>query len=168
MTENNVITGLDIAEASGCKTVVARYQRLMNAIIRSGVTIDTPFKDVEPIGTVDALIDFGRWSARCPTCNGSEYVDPIEPIFYCMSCGNRETDGAPIKVVFPKNRDKIEKLVMKRPVNDSVGRNKIERALNAEPLRFAIVGDKPLPLSRSWTPNESVKDLEKQNKLGGI
>ncbi len=56
---------------------------------------------------VSARIDYGRWIADCE-CGGAEYVDPEEPIFFCMACGNKITSGRARKVVFPKNRVEVE------------------------------------------------------------
>jgi hypothetical protein len=61
---------------------------------------------------VNARIDWGRWIADCE-CGGAEYVDPNEPLFFCMSCGNKITSGRARKVIFPKNIDEIETKTMK-------------------------------------------------------
>lgn len=54
-----------------------------------------------------AYINHGRWSAVCPDpqCSGSETVDPDDPVFMCMSCGNvaNKVQGIPRlrPVIFP-------------------------------------------------------------------
>ena len=163
MTENGIITGLDFAKALGCKTMAERYKKITEQIVRQGVPIDTPFINTRPVGNVNAEIEIGRWVAKCPTCNGSELVDPADPIFYCCSCGNRSTGGKPMNVVFPRNVNLIEKEVMKRPVDDSVGRNKMERAFNAKALISVTINGVAKPLSRSWTHDETLRDLKRQN-----
>ncbi len=164
-TKNDVITAKDYAERQGLRTVKQRILQINNDLKNRNL-IDTPFKDVDPVGEVKAEICFGAWIARCPDCCGAEAVDPDEPIFYCFSCGNRSINGAPRKVIFPDEvtRDQIEKLVMNRPVNDSVGLNKIDRAFNAKPKIQVLVDEKVQVLSRSWKPTETVKDLQFQNK----
>jgi hypothetical protein len=63
---------------------------------------------------VYARIDYGRWIADCE-CGGAEMVDPNEPIFFCLSCGNKVTSGRARKVEFPKDRVKIETETMQQP-----------------------------------------------------
>lgn len=69
---------------------------------------------------VHARIDYGRWIADCE-CGGAEMVDPVEPIFFCCACGNRVTSGRARKVIFPKDRTKIEDGIMKN--NDPAWQN---------------------------------------------
>jgi hypothetical protein len=96
-------------------------------------------------------------------------VDPDEPVFFCFGCGNRENAGYLRPVIFPPARLEIEKLVLERPVDDIRGLDDLDRAPQARPLVFAQVdrGDGnivTLPLSRSWTPNETVEELMRQNQ----
>ena len=62
---------------------------------------------------VYAFVDHGRWVAQCE-CGGAESVDPDSPIFFCCSCGNRSTTGRPREVVFPKEMERIETILLKR------------------------------------------------------
>jgi len=113
---------------------------------------------------VVAFIDFGRWSAKCG-CNpgAQEYVTPGENIFFCFHCFNHANGGHPRPVKFPsdKKRLEIEKLLMDRPVDDSVGGTKLSKALNAKPLIKTARGD----LGRAWTPDETPAVLRRQNKV---
>jgi hypothetical protein len=104
--------------------------------------------------TVNARVDFGRWMADCPDCNGCEYVDPDDPFFFCLSCGNATLEGYARKVIFPKDIEKIESELMNRPVNDIAGSNVVERAKSAKLIYHG--------LSRSWNSGESVADLKRQ------
>ena len=164
-TKKGVITAKDYAERQGLKTVKQRILQINNDLKNRNL-IDTPFQDVEPIEEVEAEISFGSWIANCPDCGGAEAVDPDEPIFYCFSCGNRSINGVPRKVIFPDEdaRDQIEELVMARPVNDSIGLNKIDRAFNAKPKIQVLVDDKIEVLSRSWKPVETVEVMQFQNQ----
>jgi len=153
-----IITARDYAERAGFKTVKNYLEHLCQ---KKGRLIDTPIKG-EPTGEVEAEINWGRWIARCPDCNGAEDVDPEEPIFYCFSCGNYKNRGKPRKVKFPskKVREEIEAELLKRPIEIKSGANEIDRLVNAQPK----IRDEHGLLSRSWTPGETVGDLKKQNK----
>lgn len=111
--------------------------------------------------TVEAYIDHSRWSAACE-CGGREYVTPADPIFFCHSCGNSLVDRSARKVIFPpaKEREKIEKLLLARPIQLAAGRTPIDQARGAVAL---IPG-----LDRSWNPGTTVKELEIQNKEAGL
>jgi len=164
---NEIITGKHIAERDGFKThrerIRARYREMsrkhkIEIVYRDEIAEDKP---------VMARIDFGRWSARCDQCDGSEYVDPEEPVFYCFGCGNFVVDGKLRTVIFPpdEKRRKIEKLVLARPVHDALGLTKDSRALNAKPIVYQeLEPGHYRPLSRSWEPDESIEDLIDQNK----
>jgi len=87
--------------------------------------------DVWEGGTVKAELNHGRWIAECP-CNGAEFVEPGKPMI-CGSC------GAVHKVEFPRNRPKLEGLLVGRPV-----------------------------ANQNWKPGESATDLEAENVLHGV
>lgn len=80
-----------------------------------------------------AEINYGRWCARCEICGGCEDVDPSEPIFLCVSCGG--TSGFQM-VVFPAEREQIERLLLKRAH-----------------IR-----------NRNWKPGETLALLERENR----
>lgn len=88
----NIITARTIALKDRC-TVREWLQR---AAARKRMKISFTPADKPVV----ARIDHGRWIADCE-CNGAEYVDPGEPIFYCLSCGNTEYQGHVRPVVFP-------------------------------------------------------------------
>ncbi len=71
---------------------------------------------------VYARIELGQWIADCE-CGGCEFVDADEPIFFCFSCANRDDAQALRPVVFPlpEDREKIEALILARPINDKRG-----------------------------------------------
>ena len=97
--------------------------------------------------TVPAYISNGRWMALCDEtgCQGCEYVDPDEPIFYCLSCGNGQTGQArPVK--FPSRRREIEAALLERAMVPSGGNDVVTRAFNARPLDEA--------LRRDWVPED--------------
>jgi len=163
-----IVTADHYAELHDCASakslIVKRCSQLM---VRTKVA--TPFKDVAPSGDpAIARIDWGQWIADCPDkyCNGAEFVSPNEPIFYCFSCGNYENNGKPRKVKFPSkaNRVKIEKLVLARPVLDRQGINELDRAKRAIPQIRVLKDGKITFFARNWTPPDTLKDLEDQNK----
>ncbi|MHB0922612.1 MAG: hypothetical protein ACYC3H_01430 [Bellilinea sp.] len=97
-----IVTGKTIAQRDRCKTLI---EWLKKAAIRKGVTLDpTAISDSEVV----ARIDHGRWIADCE-CNGAEYVDPGEPVFFCLSCLNGSNGGRlrPVKFPSPEVREQI-------------------------------------------------------------
>ena len=93
-----------------------------------------PFS-LQPSGKVKAEVNHGRWLVRCPSCSGAEEADPGEPIFYCLSCGNADSAGHIMMVMFPDDRAEIEAALLARP---DIG-------------------------TRNWAPGESLQDLAKEN-----
>lgn len=65
---------------------------------------------------VNAIVNGGRWVARCE-CGAQENVEPTDPIFFCHECGNKCVGGKSRPVIFPKDMEKIEKKLMKIPVD---------------------------------------------------
>lgn len=122
---DKVITAKDLANREGCGSVGERIQKLATRFNRKFVSDRTAGNPVH------ARIDFGRWIADCE-CGGAEYVDPDEPIFFCLSCGNAATSGRAREVIFPDDRNKIEKEVMSRKVKLGTG-DVIEQQFNAIP-----------------------------------
>jgi hypothetical protein len=137
-----ILTADTIAKRDGCKTV-------REWILKTSMRHGKPWNKKTGGKPVEARLDFGRWLADCE-CGGAEYVSHTEPVFYCMSCGNAQYGGAARPVVFPKNREQIEVLVLERPV------------IGNDPIRQKPV----IPgLSRSWNPGETLKELRKQNEV---
>ena len=158
--EEKIITAKDYAMREGAKTVRERIEIMCK---KMGKNNDSPIRG-EPKGKpVKAEINFGQWIARCPDCKGAEAVDPDEPIFYCLSCGNFRNGGQPRPVEFPPDYKAIEREILKRPVKVGMGTHYIERLTMAVPM---VMTDEGL-LSRSWVPGESLEEIKRQNKVGG-
>lgn len=83
---------------------------------------------------VKAFVNKGNWLVVCPKCAGAEYAWE-ERWFFCCSCKNSYMGHQYRRLVFPKDRARIEELLVVRPLDN-----------------------------RNWTPNETVKDLERENK----
>ncbi len=92
--------------------------------------------------TVTAFVDGSRWIARCPFCAGAERVNFDTGLFFCCGCRNEQAGHAYLRVVLPAkgDREKIEKALLKRP-------------------DWQV---------RAWLPDETVVDLERQNKQHGV
>ncbi len=89
----------------------------------------------EEVEPVPAFVNHGAWLVVCPKCRGAEYAWE-EGWFFCCSCKNSYMGHKYRRLVFPKARAKIEALLVRRPLDN-----------------------------RNWTPKETVKDLELENKL---
>lgn len=153
---DKILTASDFAKVAGFKDA----REMMRA--RTAAIYDTPPVEGEAPPVV-ARVDFGRWLADCE-CGGAELIDPADPFFYCYSCGNFAHGGIIRPVIVPDGgvRDRIEALLLQRPVKTQRGRNALERAAMAVP---AIVVEGKGPLSRSWNPDETTDDLKEQNKV---
>ena len=90
-------------------------------------------------GTVLPEINHGRWIARCSICGGAEEVAPQEPVFYCLSCGNMNNEGHPMRVVFPEHAKEIEGVLLSRQIEN-----------------------------RNYLHSESVSDLLRENREHGL
>ncbi|HQA69622.1 MAG TPA: hypothetical protein PK801_14955 [Aggregatilineales bacterium] len=88
-------------------------------------------------GQVLAEVNHGRWIARCPYCAGAMYVAPGLP-FYCVDCLMVSNEGQAMTVVFPEEKERIEALLLARPL-----------------------------AARNWQPGETVAQLESENDLYG-
>ena len=157
-----IINAKDYLFRKRAKTYKDYINITCNEMLKLGV-LDTPFDDCDPVGKpVYAEVNNGQWLAVCPVCGGAESVMPEEPIFYCFSCGNFENHGKPREVIFPSDKDikDIEKILLERPIIIKKGAHEIERITNAEPA----IKDKYGLLPRSWTPDQTIKDLRRENK----
>ncbi len=124
---DKVITAKDLADREGYGSVAERIEKL-------AIRYKHSFANDRLAGKpVIARIDFGRWLADCE-CGGAEYVDPDEPIFFCISCGNAAVSGRARQVIFPEDRKAIEDEVMARPVNKVGGMDKIDQQFKAVPI----------------------------------
>jgi len=88
--------------------------------------------DMEP---VKAFVNKGRWIVVCPHCGGGEYAWE-EGYYFCCSCLNSYMKHKFRRLVFPKERSKIEALLSVRPLGN-----------------------------RNWTMKETVTDLTRENKI---
>lgn len=137
--------------------------------LQRGITLQINGLDSTRGEAAVARIWQGQWIADCPDCNGAQFVDPEEPIYFCFVCGNRNNDCTPRPVKFPPEarRLEIESLLLERPVNDVAGLTDLERAGLAKPIVAAEVeqpdGSKQvILLARDWN-GENVAELKKQN-----
>lgn len=90
---------------------------------------------------VRAVVNHGRWIARCPTCSGAQYASRADRRFFCSSCLNHAAGNRWIGVEWP----------------DDAQTQQIEAAL----MR------RPNPTNRNWEPGETVEDLERENGARG-
>jgi len=92
--------------------------------------------------TTPAHISHSRWVADCPTpgCHAATYVSPEDPRLFCVTCENAAAGGKWVKVEFPENLERIEELLLRRP----------------------------LPENRNWFPYETIAVIEEENKAHGI
>lgn len=92
-----------------------------------------------PQGIVLAQIVRSSWVARCPYCPSQMFVQPGEP-FFCPDCALQGNGHKPMAVVWPKERQAIELILLKR---DN-------------------------PMNRNWLTGETVDDLIRENVEHGI
>lgn len=79
------------------------------------------------------------WCVECPDCHGAQLACPDDRRFLCNECGNVAIGGNFRPVVWPKDRTKIEALLLVRP-----------------------------PEARNWQPGETLKFLRDENKERGV
>ena len=185
---NRIISAKDYG---GSMTGYLRNQQ--RNYLKSGRAVTIVGLGGEPSGEpVKARIWQSQWVADCE-CNSTMFVDPDEPIFFCFGCANRLNGGRIRPVEFPPNaeRERIEELLLERPVIDVAGLTDLERVGLQKPVLFVdveveeetgmqefalalmegvpfdslpktIKRTQTLPLTRSWRPGESPADLEAQ------
>jgi len=132
---DKAITALDYAKR---EKVASTRDRIRKLAERHGLRLDEKIAG-KP---VQAILDYGRWIALCE-CGGGEAVDPADPVFFCVSCGNERTNGKLRKVDFPSDYKAIEKDVMSRPLKRRGTGDKISQQ------RLA----KPRGEPRNWSPD---------------
>ena len=88
----------------------------------------------EELEPVPAFVNHGAWLVVCPKCRGAEYAWE-EGFFFCCSCKNSYMGHKYRRLAFPKDRAKIEELLLCRPLKN-----------------------------RHWTPGETVADLARENE----
>ncbi len=83
---------------------------------------------------VRARVDHGRWIVDCE-CKGAVFAFD-EGIFMCSSCLNAEHKHQYRHLIFPRNRKRIERILLERPLDN-----------------------------RNWYLGETVTQLEADNKI---
>jgi len=159
LKHNKIFDGNDWAVECG-------YQSHRQRITMRSQRSDTPTWTGKIAGgePVFAYVHLGVWIADCE-CGGKEAVTPDDPIFFCFSCGNLMTQKAARKVIFPPNKDEIERALMERP-NKHLSENiRIQRHLYNTEIRMAFQKGQPPPLTRTWHRGETKKQLRDQHKL---
>lgn len=154
-TYNIVVTAKYMADLEGDETVIARIHRLARM---HGFT---PQPLEMPGAPVYARIDRSRWLADCE-CGGAEYVDPVEPFFFCINCGNAADSEKIRPVIFPnpETRAVLEALIISRPVTIRGGSTIQQQLLTA---------DESIPkLQRQWDAGESLLKIARENRLVGV
>jgi len=132
---DKAITALDYAKR---EKVASTRDRIRKLAERYGLHLEEKIAG-KP---VKARIDFGRWIALCE-CGGAEAVDPLDAVFYCVSCGNERTKGKLRKVDFPTDYKQIEKNIMSRPLKRRGTGDNISQQ------RLAVPRGEP----RNWSPD---------------
>ncbi len=104
-------------------------------LTRASIKAQTEVDDSEVI----AYVNQGRWVADCPTgCGGAMLLEPGEP-FMCGECFNEDIEGRWRRVVFPRQRRAIERLLeLRRPHN------------------------------ANWRPGETAEGLAQENRDHGL
>jgi len=152
--KDKIITARDAAQSLGYGNVTTSEWLRLHArrLFTSNIVNFDCNGEMARKYSVYARIDKGRWLADCPICSRSNYVDPDEAVFYCFGCGNQGT-GSFAQVIFPEKRERIEALLLARPVASDHDTNPVSAAINSRPLRG---------LERNWN-GESVEEIEAQN-----
>jgi len=108
--------------------------------MRAGLELP-PLNDVggEPLA---AFVAQGRWVVTCDQggCKNRQMVWLAAPLYMCSNCWNEATGGQWRPVEVPFNRHWIETLLMVRPDMEN----------------------------RNWLPEETERDLERENAEHGI
>lgn len=86
------------------------------------------------VPTVAAEANWGRWVVPCYVCSDALKVTPGDSLFHCWGC------GAEAEILWPANREAIERLLLLRP----------------------------LAQTRNWFPGETLHDLLEENVTHGI
>jgi hypothetical protein len=87
-----------------------------------------------PEPPLKVYLNYGRWIAECPDCNGAQLACHEDPRFMCNECANVAAGGLWRTIEWPADRSAIEEILSWRP-----------------------------RLNQNWTPGESVADLEAEN-----
>lgn len=157
-----IISGVHFHKEFKCTDAKGRIQAMYNVLkVRGQVDVDLVMT-VDPSAPVVAMIDTGRWGAKCPDCPGAEYVEFGDPVFWCFSCGNVSVGGKLRPVQFPTAQEveEIELLLTERPISVHKGLTKPSRVLSSQPL-----GN----LRREWHAGvDTVAKLKAANRKEGL
>ena len=84
---------------------------MANAVVIASTLKHSVVASVVKGHEVYARVNHGRWLADCGDCNGAELVDPSEPVFMCLTCGNKAVGGCFRPVVLPNARAQREAML---------------------------------------------------------
>lgn len=90
------------------------YQEFIGSYFYKSFGKSIPAKD-KIIGHLAARINAGRWIVDCPNCKSAVVASFQNAIFICSNCGSPENNGKWYKVLFPADKEDIEKELLKRP-----------------------------------------------------
>lgn len=96
--------------------------------------------DVDKSAAVFVRVRQGRWLALCPWCHAAIYASELDRRFFCPLCGNVAVEGKWVPVVWPREPEAIEELLLVRPN----------------------------PINRCWEPHETLDDLRAENRTAGL
>ncbi len=158
---SSFITAKNMATREGLSSTKERIELIRAKFIHTHPLAAQKIGKWAEVKPVYARVDFGRWIADCE-CGGAEYIDPEYPLFFCNSCGNNEYNGQLRPTIIPDagEREAIEKVLIKRPVDNSRGSDAIQKAILSRPIIAR--------LARSWEPGETIDDLKAQNRKAGL
>jgi hypothetical protein len=151
-----LITALDVAKRDRVGSVTAWIRSVSAKFMQNGKLGAVWDGRTVSGSAVEAYVSAGRVVASCDLCGNSEYVDPQTPVFYCLGCGNGNSNAArPVK--FPDDWTRIKAALEARPLVPGMGRNEIERTLRSKPV---IKG-----LGRNWRPGKTLEELMAENEV---
>jgi len=108
----------------------ARPRGILYNLAKNKLPLSLTVDESEPL---KAYVNHGRWIVKCE-CGGAEKAWE-EGLFMCQSCFNSAHKHHLRRSVFPKSRERIEKILSARPLHN-----------------------------RNCFPHESVKALERENR----
>lgn len=148
-----IFTGQDRARELG-------FDTYRNFMIKLAVNNSRPWKgEFTEDKPLYAYVDNGRWSVMCE-CGSGYYAEPTDSEFgYCPACGNAVVDGAARSIIFPEDREDIEKELLERELIIKIPLSKVDTQTMLMP---GLV--KPKYIDRSWKPGETIKMLQKEHK----
>jgi hypothetical protein len=93
--------------------------------------------EIDETMTVSPIVNHGRWIVRCPWCASAELASDL---YFCsQGCFNGKVGRKYVRVTWPKQREAIEAVLLKRPD----------------------------PQTRNWT-SETIDELARENKEHGL